>query len=179
MLLQIIICQVVFKLLQSVPNVCLKELIYLLTEINHTSTGIRKWINNYIHIKQSDIITHPCPHSNGGLAAPQLKFKEWVRNYILPKAIVLFTYPFFNLSLSLLYSTWYVTWSHDLHGDCYYHNDIQQLRQQTLVSFEVKCITQDKVFVNLLVFAYFLPKTVLFLKETIGDLIWGLNPLIN
>ena len=37
------------------------------------------WMNNYIHVKQWDVITHPCPNFNSGLVKPLLKLGHgWV-----------------------------------------------------------------------------------------------------
>ena len=34
------------------------------TEIALTSVEVRAWISDYVHVKQSDVITHPYPYSN-------------------------------------------------------------------------------------------------------------------
>ena len=44
-----------------------------------TRISIRTWISNYIHVKQSDVITHPYPNFNSNLAKLLLKLgHEWV-----------------------------------------------------------------------------------------------------
>ena len=40
---------------------------------------IRAWISNYIHIKQWDVIIHPCPNFDNDLTKPPLKLRHgWV-----------------------------------------------------------------------------------------------------
>ena len=61
--------------LSFMNNVCL--LLYggalLLINISLTSVSIRAWINNYIHIKQRDVIIDPYPNFNGGVVKPSIK----------------------------------------------------------------------------------------------------------
>ena len=43
------------------------------TEITWISMKIMLWMSNYIHIKQCDVVTHPCPNFKGALAKPALR----------------------------------------------------------------------------------------------------------
>ena len=46
---------------------------------NKEKLGIGAWISDYIHIKQCDVITDPCPNFKGGLIKPTLKLgHRWV-----------------------------------------------------------------------------------------------------
>ena len=65
-------------------------------EINQTSIRIRTWINEYILLKQWNIITHPCPNFSGVLVKPPLKLGHgWV---IISHIKQWVSYPYFNLS---------------------------------------------------------------------------------
>ena len=59
------------KLSQLELDICLGP--WLLTEISYASTGVRAWMSKYIHIKQWDVITDPCPNFNGSLVKLPLK----------------------------------------------------------------------------------------------------------
>ena len=56
--------QVDFTTQNTVMNI--RGLFY--EQISQTTIGIMEWINNYIHVKQGDMTTHPCPKFNGGFA---------------------------------------------------------------------------------------------------------------
>ena len=45
----------------------------LLKNISKIKAVMRAWMNDNIHIKQWDVITHPCPNFNGDLIKPSLK----------------------------------------------------------------------------------------------------------
>ena len=48
-----------------------------LTQISQTSTEIKTTVENYIHIKEWDVINHPCPNFSGDLIKPPLKLGHW------------------------------------------------------------------------------------------------------
>ena len=55
----------------------------LATKISYSRTEFKAWIRSYIHIKLSDIITHPRLNSNGSLA--KRRFKSWHRWAMTPR----------------------------------------------------------------------------------------------
>ena len=55
----------------DIPNCYLG--IFLQIDIHSTSIRIRLYINDYIHVKQWDVIIHSCPNFNGALVIPSLK----------------------------------------------------------------------------------------------------------
>ena len=44
----------------------------LLTEICQTNISLRIQISNYIHVKESSVITYPCANTNGDLVKQSL-----------------------------------------------------------------------------------------------------------
>ena len=54
------------------------------------------WMNNYIHVKQWDVIIHRCPHSN------RFEVRVWMSHYITRDTMGMITYPCPDLSQTLL-----------------------------------------------------------------------------
>ena len=67
-----------------------------ITSKKSMNMAIKTWLSNYIHAKQWDVITHPCPNFNVEVTA-----RVWC-NYIPHKTMGVIIYPFTNLIYTML-----------------------------------------------------------------------------